>query len=231
MADDTILILITEIRREAGKPSEADLDDDDVEAYITEAMAEYFKRRPITSYKAVSVFAGQNEYSVDSDVFDVLDVVFATYSNMEYGSNVLGENILREFRTISLFDNPSLLTIYYQKLESIYSLFDYNWSFSDGKIILSPTPTGSGCMMYKASLNYTIDNVPQKDRALIKKYAIGKCLCQVGMAKAGKNVTKIPTVSGSVQFNDGHFMIERGEALIKQFIGNLGGHASIHIAG
>lgn len=229
---ETLNELVEEVRDSLGNPTEAEISVESIKSSIIKAVEEYSRFRPVKKYFTERLIKGQELYKVPADVVDISDVVFCTSNDWNrYIGGVQPE--------ISRFDNPSLATILFQKIETISYHLGNDWEYADGNILIIPAPNSNGYLVYSAKYNHTLEKVgeeshfptvPQKDKQLILMYAIGECMERIGRRR-NKKVTQVPTVTGNVKFDQGRDWRTEGNELKKEFYSSLGMDVSTVVIG
>lgn len=245
---ETKAVLAVDIRKHAGGFTEEEISTKRIEDLIDRGVFEFFRVRPRIIYRAVPLVKGQDAYPVPSDVWHIEDVIFnqdasQVPSVLGYGQGSWGfmsgvptlfpmsTGTGGEFRTSSGFDSTSLITLWYQKLEAMYEKFGYDWYYREGVIYIQPTPVDSGYLLYKAHLQGDLAFIPQFWKEVFVHFVVGFVCEEVGASRMANRVTSIPNPGGSISFDNGQALMNRGEKLQKEFYEQTGANASSFLIG
>lgn len=220
---ETLTQLVSEVREELGNPLDSEISDASIQSAITKAVNEYSRFKPRKELVTLNIVAGQQTYPLPDDVIRVSDLA---YCDMVEWNAHLGDL----YPDISKLDNPSLLTMLYQKVEGLSERLGHTWEVIDRNIILSPVPSSSGFLIYVANKAHTLETVPQYHKELLKKFILGECMIRLGRSR-NKKITSVPTVNGSIKFDAGKDWRVEGEILKQEFYKELGSNATVVVMG
>lgn len=213
--------LVTEVMDGIGNPLETEISKASVELAINKAIAEYSRYKPKVLYKLIELEKDKNVYDIPNEE-NVMDVICCSRKELV---SLIGSNV-----GLSMLESPSLATIFYSKLESLDTKIGCDWEYVDGQIVLYRIPVDSGFFAYKAGCMHTVQTIPQKDKELIVMFSIGECLIKLAR-KRNKKVEKVPTVSGTISFDDGSSYKEEGQTLQDNFYRSLGRNVGVVVIG
>lgn len=213
--------LVQEIRCDIGSPLESEIDNSVIEKAIDKAVARYSQFSPKKEYRVIHIQPNKQSYNVPDDVVDVTEVVYALHGICGFSRDVYAD--------LSVFDNPSLLSILLQKIEHYAEMMGNWWEYADG-VLTIPLPSSSGLLLYEASLNRTLADIPAKHYEIFKDYIRGECMLYMGR-KRNKKVTKVPTMSGTIEFDSGIELRAEGYRLQRKFEEAMGANCSAVIIG
>lgn len=229
--EETISDVRDKIREKLGSPSTVDMSDTVIENYITDALDDFFNIQPKSEYRTITLVASTATYTVDSDVIDVKDVVFAESSDLadSIAEDYNDENLEPGLRTLSSFENPSLAQIMFQKIDSVYIMDCQDWYYdaSDNTITIYPTPEQSGYLAYLANLEPELADVPKKFKKPFYDLILGECMRWIGRKRNSEvKGVSFSSTQGRADFDDGRQFTQEGKELIASARARLGYGAS-----
>ena len=222
--------LKVKIRSNLGSPSETDITNEQIDDAIDAAISEYSKYRPKTVYTVFETEADKAEITLSevipgSAVINVIDCFWdpigATWDSdfyrsfPEFGGGLTG---------ISVFQNPSIVVQYQQKLEAFRRHFGGDWDYYDDTLMLLPPPSSSGtkvgliaaCVKGLAE----IPDIDENDLLLWAEAQAGKILLEKRV-----RLSSVSMEGASVSFNitDARKSIEDKEGKFKKRLGSYVG--------
>lgn len=214
-----------------------------VSLFLKEALEEYSKLRPKSQRFVVPIVAGQDVYPLDPSVIKVTEVILpeALTSqaflpvdtgnfNLMGGTIVPANNSLPDFRDISIYQNPSIVTIEEMKRKEFSKFFSYSYEILQSSIRLTPVPSSDSNFVYVGSIAQTVTDTPDRDKVLLVNYVLGSCYYYVGVNRNTK-FTQVPSPTGEIKMDNGKALMEEGKALKQDFYKKLSsGETAIQFA-
>lgn len=221
--------LTLKARSNLGSPSETELTNTQIGDSIDSAINEYSKYKPKKVYAEFETEADVATKDITTVITDsvVLSLVDCFYdpTGFFFDSDLyytLPEVSIMSLSGLSLFNNPSLVSQYQQKLEAFKYHFGGDWDFYGNTIRLFPPPSTSGIKVgIIANCSLALADIPDIDEDLLL----------LGIeAKAGKilslSQSKISSVSmegASISFNAGKATMDTAKEKEKDFRKELSG--------
>jgi len=230
--------LIDKARSNLGGPSITELTDTQIGDAVDSAVNEYSKYKPKKVYTEFETEADVATVDITTVIEGsaVLGIVDCYYdpTGMFFDSDLyytLPETSIVSLSGLSLFNNPSLVVQFQQKLESFKAHFGGDWDFYDDTLRLFPPPSTTGTKVgIVANCVKTLAEISDTDEDTLLLWV---------EAKAGKILaTKRAQISGvsmegaSINFDTGSAtMIKMAESKEKDFKKELGGHSGFFVNG
>jgi len=230
--------LIDKARSNLGGPSITELTDTQIGDSVDSAVNEYSKYKPKKVYTEFETEADVATVDITTVIEGsaVLGIVDCYYdpTGMFFDSDLyytLPETSIVGLSGLSLFNNPSLVVQFQQKLEAFKAHFGGDWDFYDDTLRLFPPPSTTGIKVgIVANCARALAEVPDTDEDTLLLWV---------EAKAGKILaTKRAQISGvsmegaSINFDTGSAtMIKMAESKEKDFKKELGGHSGFFVNG
>lgn len=222
--------LIAKARSNLGSPSETELTDTQIGDSIDSAVNEYSKYRPkkvyaefeteadIATKDITTVITDKNVFSLVDCFYDPTGLFFD--SDLYYtlpGASITG------LSGLSLFNNPSLVVQYQQKLEAFKNHFGGDWDFYDTTLRLFPPPSTDGIKVgLIANCSRALAEIPDTDEDLLLLGVEGKAGKILSVKQA--EIASFSMEGASISFNAGKETMTNAKDKEKDFKKQLGGH-------
>jgi hypothetical protein len=154
----------------------------DMDAFITDAITEYSRHRPIIKTSTVTVSALEDTYALpDANLVEVIDAHFETtydytFVEPEMLPPIIGDDYALDridmVRQSQLVDRPDV---------------NLNWNGTAYELLLSPIPSGSGTLVLTYTVAHTPDllgnypSIPTRDTGIITKMVLANTLRSIAI--------------------------------------------------
>ena len=170
--------IILKIRRMLANPSEEELSDDQIVDVIEDIIKVYSRYRPIIETGMILTKKDVALYDLKDQSEISPDIIMVFYIIREEGSGEVDDMLFnfKRLNGLSLWDNPSLLTQFYQKIDSLQNRFKKDWLFEPNKKMLTLIPPPSRdnqkiAVIYGRA--HDLSTIPDEDEDLFIKGAFG----------------------------------------------------------
>ena len=222
--------LIIKARSNLGSPSVTQLTDTQIGDSIDSAVNEYSKCKPKKVYAEFLTEADVATIDItdvieDSDVLSLVDCFYdptGTFfdSDLYY---TLPEASIASLNGLSLFNNPSLVVQYQQKLEAFKSHFGGDWDFYDTTLRLFPPPSTTGIKVgIIANCSRALADIPDVDEDLLLLGIEGKAGKILSVKQS--ELSSVSMEGESISFDTGKTTMTLASDKEKDFKKALGGH-------
>jgi len=205
------------ITRRLGAPiAKVELDDSQLDDAVEEAKRWFAAKKGVDRDITIDLFAGQVEYKMPDDCDAVIDVAFQV-SPLDISLIFAPHIIADEKIPYNAFAAPSSVGLYSSFTQSLQYVemakrllnAERNWFYFPHKkiLMLLPNPKGGGraFIEYKSTCN-TIEQLPERDHDMVKRYALAWAKHDLGMIRSKYGTW--PTAQGQTSLN--------GDALLAQ---------------
>ena len=222
--------LITKARSNLGSPSETELTDTQIGDSIDSAINEYSKYKPKKVYAEFETEADVatkdiTDVITDSTVLSLVDC-FYDPTGIFFDSDLyytLPEASITGLSGLSLFNNPSLVVQYQQKLEAFKNHFGGDWDFYDNTLRLFPPPSTTGIKVgLIANCSRALADIPDIDEDLLLLGIEGKAGKILSVKQA--EIASVSMEGASISFDTGKTTMTTAENKEKDFKKAIGGH-------
>lgn len=210
------------ILRRLGAPvAKVPLDDMQIEDAVEEAKRWFAARKGVDKDIVIDLFAGQVEYKMPDDCDAVIDVAFQV-SPLDISLIFAPHIIADEKIPYNVFAAPSSVGLYSSFVQALQYVemakrilnAERNFIYFPNKniLLLLPDPKGGGkaFVEYKSSCN-TIEQLPERDHDLLKRYALAWAKHDLGIIYS--RYSAWPTAQGMVQLNGDTLMTQAREEM------------------
>lgn len=188
-----------------------------VDDAVEEAMRWFAAKKGVDRDLTMDLYAGQVEYKMPDDCDMVLDVAFQV-SPLDISLIFAPYNIAQDEKVpYSVFSAGATGGLYSSLLQSLQYVemakrminAERNWIYFPHKkiLLLLPDPKGGGKVFieYKSTCN-TIEQLPERDHELVKRYALAWAKQDLGMIYS--KYSTWPTAQGNVSLNGDTLMAQ-----------------------
>lgn len=221
------------ILRRLGSPiAKVCLDELHLEDSVEEAKRWFAAKKGVNRDITIDLFAGQVEYTMPDDCDAVIDVAFQV-SPLDISLIFAPHIIADEKIPYNAFAAPSSVGLYSSFVQSLQYVdmakrilnAERNWFYYPHKnvLMLLPNPKGGGkaFIEYKSTCN-TIEQLPERDHDLLKRYALALAKQDLGMIYS--KYSTWPTAQGQVSLN-GDQLLAQSKAEIEKLEDEIYGSA------
>ena len=212
------------ILRRLGSPiAKVCLDELHLEDAVEEAKRWFAAKKGVDRDMTIDLFAGQVEYKMPDDCDAVIDVSFQV-SPLDISLIFAPHIIADEKIPYNAFAAPSSVGLYSSFTQSLQYVemakkllnAERNWLWFPHKkiLLLLPDPKGGGkaFVEYKSTCN-TIEQLPERDHDLLKRYALAYAKQDLGNIYS--KYSSWPTAQGQVQLNGDKLLAQAEKELEK----------------
>lgn len=214
------------IRAVLGAAGSAQITSVMMQASIDSALADLSRIRPKTAYVIVNTVPGQAEYTMASDVMNVLGVVFPQVdSGTSLNASLLGTDLVHagDFGGVE-FHNHSLLTIIAQKWEQFESYYGCDWEYDmdSNQVRIMPVPSQAGKVAVKVAHMREVSTLPVMLRVPFRELVQAYCMEAIAAMMVSSGITSVPIGIGNVTYSPD--AVSKQGTVLRQMALNKIGH-------
>jgi hypothetical protein len=212
------------IKRRLGAPVlKVELDEDHLTDAVQEAKRWFAAKKGVERMVNIPLYGGQTEYDVPPDCDAVIDVSFQV-SPLDI-SLIFAPNIIADEKIpYNVFAAPSSVGLYSSFVQALQYTdmakrvlnAEANWLFFPyrKKLLILPDPKGGGLAVveYKSTVN-TIEQLPERDHDLVKRFALAWAKRDLGMIRSKYDA--YPTAQGMTRLNGNELLQQAAQEFEK----------------